>query len=338
MIIRRIMLSLVLMLFASVTIGVILGLDDAARSDLVSRLPSTLATPATAEPAPSEEPSASQRPTSRPATTAPTAGPTVSQHSVAPRASTKPSARTLPSSKPTAKSTQQAKPQQTAKPKPTTKPTTKAQPKKGSGTGSDPKSKSSKKKKVSPYLKGPLTKGAGGTVYLTFDDGPSPYTAKILSILSRTGSTATFFHLGVNEGGFPHADAAIRAQGSKVANHSYNHPDLTRLTAAQLRWQLRHGPRAKCFRPPYGATDEAVRHAIGKAGMRQVLWSIDTLDWTRPGVATLAKTGRLKALQNGSIVLMHDGGGDRSQTVAALPTVIADLHARGYKVRALPYC
>ena len=123
-----------------------------------------------------------------------------------------------------------------------------------------------------------------------------------------------------------------------MANHSYDHPDLTTRTAAQLKWQITHGPKAKCFRPPYGATNAAVRKAIAKAGMREVLWSVDTLDWTKPGVTTLAKTGRLKSIGNGTIVLMHDGGGDRTQTVAALPRVIADLHARGFKVRALPYC
>nr|AIA93908.1 CAZy families CE4 protein [uncultured Kribbella sp.] len=110
------------------------------------------------------------------------------------------------------------------------------------------------------------------------------------------------------------------------------------LTAKQLKWQLRNGPKAKCFRPPYGATNATVQKAIKKAGMRQVLWSIDTLDWTRPGTAKLAKTGRLKAVQNGSIILMHDGGGDRSQTLAALPQLIHDLKARGFTVRALPYC
>ena len=69
-----------------------------------------------------------------------------------------------------------------------------------------------------------------------------------------------------------------------------------------------------------------------------MLWDVDTFDWTQPGVSTLAKSGRLKAVRNGSVILMHDGGGDRSQTVAALPTVIRDLHARGFKVRALPSC
>ena len=281
MIIRRAVLTLVLILFASLTIGVIVGLDTSARSAIVDQLigsPSAVPTPA--EESISSPPKLAATPRPRATVATPTTAPS-----------------------------------------PTAKPTVPA--KKSSGA---------------KYLKGPLKKGPGGTVYLTFDDGPSPYTSSILSILDRTGSTATFFHLGVNEAGFPHADAAIRAQGSKVANHSYDHPDLTTRTAAQLKRQITHGPKAKCFRPPYGAADAAVRKAIAKAGLREVLWSVDTLDWTKPGVTTLAKTGRLKSIGNGTIVLMHDGGGDRTQTVVALPRVIADLHARGYQVRALPYC
>ena len=323
MIIKRMVVSLFLILFAGVTIGVILGLDDAARSDLAGRLPSTDPTAVPATPSPADVPSpsltaaAKPKPTPLP-TAAPTAGPTKA-------ATPRPSATKPGAAKPTASSTPKPKPTKQAPPakKPTTSPE---------------QAKKAAKKKPSKYLQGKLTKGPGGTVYLTFDDGPSPYTAQILSILSRTGSTATFFHLGVNEGAFPHADAAIRKQGSKVANHSYDHPDLTTRTAAQLKWQLQHGPKAKCFRPPYGATNAKVQKAIKAAGMRQVLWDVDTLDWSKPGVSTLAKTGRLKAVRNGSIILMHDGGGDRSQTVAALPTVIKDLKARGFTVRALPYC
>ncbi len=327
MILRRLVLSLVLILFASVAIGVIVGLDDAARSDLVSRLPSSATAVPSVSTTPTEPPTASASPTpsltpvARPKPT-PTAQPTTPTPSTTPRprATAKPSTTPKPASPPPAT-------KKTAKP---TNPPTK--------TGSGHKSKKTSKKKPPEYLAGPLTKGSGGTVYLTFDDGPSPYTARILQVLSRTGSTATFFHLGINEPGYPHAAAAIREQGSKIGNHSFNHPDLTTLTAAQLRWQIRNGPRARCFRQPYGASDAAVRAAIAKAGMRQVLWDVDTFDWTKPGVSTLAESGRLKAIRSGSVILMHDGGGDRSQTVAALPSIIRDLHARGFKVRALPYC
>ena len=322
MIIRRAVLLLVLVLFASITIGVVVGLDSSARSTIVGQLigsPSAVPTPAERTPAGES-----------------TSSPPKKVATPKPRASVAtPKAAPTPTAKPTPKVTTPAKP--TAAAKPTVKPTVPAKPKPKSTSGSKP-TVPAKKTSSTKYLKGPLKKGSGGTVYLTFDDGPSPYTASILSTLDRTGSTATFFHLGVNEGGFPHADARIRAQGSKVANHSYDHPDLTTRTAAQLKWQIKHGPQAKCFRPPYGATNAAVRKAIAKAGLRQVLWDVDTLDWTKPGVSTLAKTGRLKSIGNGTIVLMHDGGGDRTQTVAALPRVIADLHARGYQVRALPYC
>lgn len=318
MILRRAVLLLVLVLFASITIGVIVGLDPSARSAIVGQLigsPSAVPTPA--EDSTSSPPKKVATPKPRATAATPSTAPT-------PRATPAPKASAP--AKPTAKPTAPVKP----RPKPTpSKPT--------STSGSKPTAPA-KKSSSAKYLKGPLKKGSGGTVYVTFDDGPSPYTPSILSILDRTGSTATFFHLGVNEGGFPHADARIRAQGSKVANHTYDHPDLTTRTAAQLKWQITHGPKAKCFRPPYGATDAAVRKAISHAGLRQVLWDVDTLDWTKPGVTTLAKTGRLKSISNGSIVLMHDGGGDRTQTVAALPRVIADLQARGYKIRALPYC
>lgn len=317
MIIRRLVVGLILILFAGVTIGVILGLDDAARVDLAGRLPGSV--PASAEPA---SPATTDSPSAT-LTAAPT--PKVTKTPV-------PSATRTPT--PTASATKPSSPKPTASPKPTKEVTPPAK----QPTTSPKKAKKAAKGKPSRYLHGKLTKGRGGTVYLTFDDGPSPYTAQILATLSASGSTATFFHLGANESGFPHADAAIRKQGSKVANHTYDHPDLTRLSAKQLSWQLRHGPKAKCFRPPYGATNVTVGKAIKKAGMREVLWTIDTLDWSRPGVPTLAKTGRLKAVRNGSIILMHDGGGDRSQTVAALPTVIKDLQARGFTLRALPYC
>lgn len=315
---RRVVLSLVLVLFASLTTGVIVGLDDAARRNLAGRLHGTDVT--SASPAP-------VTPSALPATPKPQR-----------TATAQPSARV--SLTPTQKPSSPAKvtPKPSSPPKVTSAPTPSASPTKKPSTAPTSKPRASKKPASNKYLNGPLKKGKGGTVYLTFDDGPGVSTLEVLDILSRTGSTATFFHLGVNEADFPSADARIQAQGSKVANHSYNHPDLTKLTASQLRWQLSHGPRGKCFRPPFGATNAAVRKAIARAGMREVLWSVDTLDWTKPGVTTLAKTGRLKGVSNGTIILMHDGGGDRTQTVAALPTIIADLKARGYQVRALPFC
>jgi peptidoglycan/xylan/chitin deacetylase (PgdA/CDA1 family) len=182
------------------------------------------------------------------------------------------------------------------------------------------------------------TAGHGRIVYLTFDDGPSPYTPAILNILRATHSTATFFELGFRQAEYPAAPAQVRTEGSAVGNHTYNHPDLTALTAGQIRWQLTHGPRGKCMRPPYGATNPAVRRIVAQQGLREVLWSIDTLDWSRPGAAKIVKAATGPTVRAGSTVLLHDGGGDRSQTVAALPKIIRILQQRGYVIRRIPGC
>ncbi|HWH99094.1 MAG TPA: polysaccharide deacetylase family protein [Propionibacteriaceae bacterium] len=183
-----------------------------------------------------------------------------------------------------------------------------------------------------------LAANHGGTVYLTFDDGPSPYTPAILNILRATHSTATFFELGFRQAKYPATPGRVRAEGSSVGNHTYNHPDLTALTAGQIRWQLSHGPRGRCMRPPFGATNSAVRRIVAQQGLREVLWSIDTLDWSRPGTAKIVKAATGPAVRAGSTVLLHDGGGDRSQTVAALPQIIRTLQQRGYVIRRIPGC
>jgi peptidoglycan/xylan/chitin deacetylase (PgdA/CDA1 family) len=182
------------------------------------------------------------------------------------------------------------------------------------------------------------TRKHGGTVYLTFDDGPSPYTPAILNILRATHSTATFFELGFRQAKYPAAAARVRAEGSSVGNHTYDHPDLTALTSGQVRWQLTHGPRGRCMRPPFGATNPGVRRIVAQQGLREVLWTTDTLDWTRPGTAKIIKAATGPSVGGGSTVLLHDGGGDRSQTVAALPKIISTLQQRGYVIRSIPGC
>jgi peptidoglycan-N-acetylglucosamine deacetylase len=177
-----------------------------------------------------------------------------------------------------------------------------------------------------------------GTVYLTFDDGPSIYTPAILDILRSTHSTATFFELGIRQAEHPAAAAEVRAQGSGIGNHTYDHSDLTALTRAQIRWELAHGPRSRCVRPPYGATDVKVRRILTQQRLREVLWTVDTRDWSRPGVKKIVEAATGATVRAGSIVLMHDGGGNRSQTVAALPQIIATLHQRGYDIRRIPGC
>lgn len=173
--------------------------------------------------------------------------------------------------------------------------------------------------------------------YLTFDDGPGPYTARVLSVLDKHRATATFFVLGSQARRHPGLVRRIRRQGSAVGFHSHDHPRLTGLRPRELTRQVRPTVAARCFRPPYGATDRHVRKAVRAAGMRQVLWTADGRDWERPGPRTI-RHNSLAGLRPGAIILLHDGGGDRSQTVAALPGLLGQLRARGYVVRALPYC
>jgi peptidoglycan/xylan/chitin deacetylase (PgdA/CDA1 family) len=207
----------------------------------------------------------------------------------------------------------------------------------GSATPNSPgTSQASGKHRSGPSGEAPARRG--GTVYLTFDDGPSPYTPAILNILSTTHSTATFFELGFRQAEYPAEAAHIRAQGSSVGNHTYNHPNLTKLTAGQIRWQIAHGPRSRCVRPPYGATNSTVRHIMSQQGLHQVLWTIDTRDWSRPGTKHIVEAATASTVRSGTIVLMHDGGGNRSQTVAALPQVIAALQQRGFVIRGIPGC
>jgi peptidoglycan-N-acetylglucosamine deacetylase len=177
-----------------------------------------------------------------------------------------------------------------------------------------------------------------GIVYLTFDDGPSPYTPAILDVLRATRSTATFFEVGFRQAKRPAVAAQVRAGGSNIGNHTYNHLDLTTLTPAEIRSQVATGPRSRCVRPPFGATNPKVQRILSQKGLRQVLWTADTLDWRRPGVTHIVKAATGPNVRAGSIVLLHDGGGDRSQTVAALPHIIASLHQRGYVVRRIPGC
>ncbi|MFD4656019.1 polysaccharide deacetylase family protein [Kitasatospora sp. NPDC058444] len=184
-------------------------------------------------------------------------------------------------------------------------------------------------------------KGAKGAkvVYLTFDDGPSPaYTPKVLATLSRYGVRATFFEIGQNVAAHPSVTAQVAKQGHSVQNHSWSHPDLRRLSAAALNAQLADTDKAiraqtgrtpNCLRPPYGAVNSTVRSKAATLGKQVVLWSVDPADWSRPGTAAISSRV-LNNVRPGSVILLHDGGGDRSQTVAALPTIISTLKSRGY--------
>lgn len=175
-------------------------------------------------------------------------------------------------------------------------------------------------------------------VALTFDDGPSPtYTPQILSLLSRYNARATFFVLGVEVRANPKLLKDIAAQGSEVGSHSVNHADLGTLGAEAIRRHVTLGAEAirkvlgrapRLFRPPYGSMPLWARTIVVAEGQTPVLWDIDTQDWARPGTRLIASRV-LDHVRAGDIVLFHDGGGNRSETVAALEIILPALRERG---------
>jgi peptidoglycan/xylan/chitin deacetylase (PgdA/CDA1 family) len=176
--------------------------------------------------------------------------------------------------------------------------------------------------------------GPGGAkkVALTFDDGPSSYTRQILSILRDKKAKATFFVIGSSVAADPSTARKVVADGHEIANHSYSHPILP--SAYELRRTTRiiretTGFRPCSFRPPYGAIDGRLAADAKAQEMNSILWDVDTSDWRTPGSGSIYSS--IVSAGPGSIVLMHDGGGYRSQTVAALAPAISNLRSRGYR-------
>jgi peptidoglycan/xylan/chitin deacetylase (PgdA/CDA1 family) len=177
-------------------------------------------------------------------------------------------------------------------------------------------------------------------VALTFDDGPSPYTIQIVRILRRTHTPATFFVIGRWARAYPSIIAQEVRAGAEIGDHTETHAFLSLLSPALQESQIAaaataitaaEAPAPRLFRPPYGAFDRATLQILRARRMLMVLWSADTKDYARPGVARIIYAG-ISAGQPGAIILMHDGGGDRSETVAALPRIILRLRQRGFRL------
>jgi len=181
-------------------------------------------------------------------------------------------------------------------------------------------------------------------IALTFDDGPGPYTPEIVSVLEREHVPATFFEVGVLERYFYASTARIAADRDVIGDHTELHAPMSKLPAAQQRAQLledataigRHGaPFPRLFRPPYGLWNATTLALLRRYRMLMVLWTVDTNDYRRPGVAAIVHTA-VSGARPGAIILLHDAGGNRSETVAALPRIITDLRRRGYKLVTVP--
>lgn len=180
------------------------------------------------------------------------------------------------------------------------------------------------------------------SIALTIDDGPNPiYTPQVLRILEKYGITASFSMIGRNVEANPQIARDVSEAGHVIVNHTWDHADLAPMRSSQVRDEIDRATdmihaatdvRPRMFRAPYGAWSPRLLRFCGQAGLRPLDWSVDPRDWARPGVAQIV-SNILTNTRSGSIILEHDGGGDRAQTVAALRIVLPRLLDLGYHFR-----
>jgi peptidoglycan/xylan/chitin deacetylase (PgdA/CDA1 family) len=174
-------------------------------------------------------------------------------------------------------------------------------------------------------------------VALTFDDGPSPYTAGFLDVLRAKGVNGTFFQIGQQVSSYATLEKRILAEGHELANHTWSHATVSaggslassQINATTSAIQNASGFRPCAFRAPGGAISSSLVSLARGLGYSTIEWDVDPQDWRTPGTDAIYSR-IVNGTRNGSIILMHDGGGNRSQTLAALPRVIDTLRARGY--------
>ncbi|WP_329127966.1 bifunctional polysaccharide deacetylase/glycosyltransferase family 2 protein [Streptomyces sp. NBC_01465] len=182
---------------------------------------------------------------------------------------------------------------------------------------------------------------------LTFDDGPDPkWTPKILDELKKHHAHAVFFVTGANASRYPDLVRRMVDEGHEVGVHTFNHPDLSYQSKSRIDWELSQtqlalagaaGIRSSLFRPPYSSFADAIDDEnwpviqyVGSRGYITALDSTDSEDWQKPGIAKIVENAT-PAGGKGAVVLMHDAGGDRAETVAALDRFLPELQAQGYK-------
>jgi len=181
-------------------------------------------------------------------------------------------------------------------------------------------------------------------VALTFDDGPSTFTPKLVKVLRARRVPATFFPVGYGIQRYGNYLQLLRRDGFVVGDHTMTHPVLQRFDVASQAKEIdgQAGlvgggglPYPRLFRPPYGSFDQGTLGLLDERRMLMVLWSVNPQDYYRPGTKVIVSR-TLAAVHPGAIVLMHDGGGDRSQTVAAVKVLVGKLRKRGYRLVTVP--
>jgi peptidoglycan/xylan/chitin deacetylase (PgdA/CDA1 family) len=189
------------------------------------------------------------------------------------------------------------------------------------------------------YLHGPAVR----EVAIGFDDGPAPDTSRLVTILEREHVRATFFMIG-RQVTPAYRSLLLRElrDGDVLGDHTFTHPDL--VTAGGAVSQLQRtiaviraltGYTPCVFRPPYGAYDQAVVSSARSLGLATVLWNVDPRDWSLPGTQSIVDTV-MAEVRPGSIIISHDGGGPREETLAAYPQIITALRARRLRVVTIP--
>jgi peptidoglycan/xylan/chitin deacetylase (PgdA/CDA1 family) len=186
--------------------------------------------------------------------------------------------------------------------------------------------------------------GKGHELALTFDDGPGPYTQQLVGVLNRLHVHATFFAIGEEERYFSEGTKLELHSGDVVGDHTETHPMMASLSAHEQREELVEqiariellgGPRPRLFRPPYGSFNATTFRLLRQLHLLMVLWSTDTSDYTLPGVPAIVQSA-LAGAHPGAIILMHDAGGDRSETIAALPAIVKGLRKKGLEPVTIP--
>lgn len=176
-------------------------------------------------------------------------------------------------------------------------------------------------------------------VAISFDDGPSPYTEAILASLKRHRAHATFFQVGNQMGGRAALQRRILAEGHSIGDHSWSHPVLSgggafaasEVSRTKERIRANTGFTPCLFRAPYGAVSGGLIKLVRDRGMLTIQWDVDPTDWAKPGTGAIISRV-LRQARRGSIILMHDGGGNRSQSVAAAEAILASFERQGVKV------
>ena len=172
-------------------------------------------------------------------------------------------------------------------------------------------------------------------IALTFDDGPGPYTEKLLDILDKYDAKATFFLIGSKVSGQASVVRSIQARGHQLGNHSWSHPELPKLSVDQIAGEIDRtneairqatGVKPSILRPPYGAVNGVVLEQLRLRNMSSILWSVDTRDWADRN-SQIVCSRAVAGARPGAVILMHD---IHQTSVNAVPCILSSLKQQGY--------